>query len=67
MIKNNKESIDIELNLEVEETIKKLEKIKQLLQDIIELVETINDKEYKYYRHKDGSISTCPEIEINIK
>nr|DAX64929.1 MAG TPA: hypothetical protein [Caudoviricetes sp.] len=67
MIKNNKESIDIELNLEVEETIKKLEKIKQLLQDIIELDETINDKEYKYYRHKDGSISTCPEIEINIK
>lgn len=67
MIKNNKESIDIELNLEAEETIKKLEKIKQLLQDIIELDETINDKEYKYYRHKDGSISTCPEIEINIK
>lgn len=45
MIKNNKESIDIELNLEAEETIKKLEKIKQLLQDIIELDETINDKE----------------------
>lgn len=67
MIKNNKESIDIELNLEAEETIKKLEKIKQLLQDIIELDKTINDKEYKYYRHKDGSISTCPEIEINIK
>jgi hypothetical protein len=67
MIKNNKESIDIELNLEAKETIKKLEKIKQLLQDIIELDETINDKKYKYYRHKDGSISTCPEIEINIK
>ena len=67
MIKNNKESIDIELNLEAEETIKKLEKIKQLLQDIIELDETISNKKYKYHRHKDGSISTCPEIEINIK
>lgn len=61
MIKNNREeSISIELNLEAEETINKLEKIKQLLQDIIELDEAINNKDYKYYRHKDGSISTCP-------
>lgn len=37
MIENNKESINIELNLEAEETINKLEKIKQLLQDIQEL------------------------------
>lgn len=37
MIRDNKESIDIELNLEAEETINKLEKIKQLLQDIKEL------------------------------
>lgn len=64
---NNKESINIQLNIEAEETIKKLEKIKQLLQDIIELDETIYNKKYKYYRHKDGSVSTCPEIEINIK
>ena len=38
---NNKKSIDIQLNIEAEETIKKLEKIKQLLQDIIELDEKI--------------------------
>lgn len=37
MIENNKESINIELNLEAEETINKLEKIKQLLKDIQEL------------------------------
>lgn len=67
MIRNNKGSINIELNLEAEETIKKLEKIKQLLQDIKELDEIINNKDYKYYRHKDGSISTCPEIEISFK
>ena len=67
MIRNNKGSIDIELNLEAEETIKKLEKIKQLLQDIKELDEIINNKDYKYHKHKDGRISTCPEIEISFK
>ncbi len=41
---NNKKSIDIQLNIEAEETIKKLEKIKQLLQDIIELDETMYNK-----------------------
>lgn len=63
MIRNNEESINIEL----EQTIKKLEKIKQLLQEIKELDETINCKKYKYYRHQDGSISTCPEIKISFK
>ena len=67
MIRNNKESINIELNLEAEQTIKKLEKIKQLLQDIKELDETINCKEYRYYVNKDGRVSTCPEIEISFK
>lgn len=62
-----KEVFTIELNLEAEETIQKLEEIKQLLQDIKQLDETIKNKDYKYYIHKDGSISTCPEIEINIK
>lgn len=62
-----KESINIELNLEAEQTIKKLEKIKQLLQDIKELDETIDSKEYRYYMHKDDNISTCPEIEISFR
>ena len=51
MIENNKESINIELNLEAEETINKLEKIKQLLQDIQEL-------------DKDFSLSNVLEIMI---
>ena len=49
MIENNKESINIELNLEAEETTNKLEKIKQLLQDIQEL-------------DKDFSLSNVLEI-----
>ena len=60
MIKNNKESIDIELNLEAEETIKKLEKIKQLLQDIIELDETIYNKKYKEKNPMGTDINPSP-------
>lgn len=26
--------------------------------------DTFNENEYVYYMHKDGAISTCPEIEI---
>lgn len=26
--------------------------------------DTFNENEYIYYTHKDGTISTCPEIEI---
>lgn len=121
MIENNKESINIELNLEAEETINKLEKIKQLLQRIqeldkdfslsnvleinndsilifncksmlrndhiedierklsqrlhvrclvldqsLKLDKAINNNNYKYNRHKDGSIPICPEAEKNI-
>ena len=35
MIRNNKGSINIELNLEAEETIKKLEKISKILEYMI--------------------------------
>ena len=42
--------------------IKKLQKeneeLKRFTSDIF------NENEYVYYRHKDGTISTCPEIEI---
>lgn len=42
--------------------IKKLQKeneeLKRFTSDIF------NENEYVYYKHKDGTISTCPEIEI---
>ena len=48
MINNKKESINIELNLEAEETIKKLEKIKKLCEEINE-IENIDYVETRYY------------------
>ena len=51
MIKNKKESINIELNLEAEETTKKLEKIKKLCEEINE-IENIDYVETRYYAIK---------------
>lgn len=50
MIRNNKESIDIELNLEAKETINKLEKIKRLCKEINEIEnKNIDYVETRYY------------------
>ena len=37
---------------------KENEELKRFTSDIF------NENEYVYYKHKDGTISTCPEIEI---
>lgn len=50
MTKNNRESISIELNLEAEEAINKLEKIKRLCKEINEIEnENIDYVEIRYY------------------
>lgn len=59
-------SITMKLNLEADEAIEKLKKIKETLQEIIELNKAINNNSYRYYRHEDGSVSTCPEIKIDV-
>ncbi len=42
----------------IEKLQKENEKLKRFASDVF------NENEYVYYRHKDGTISTCPEIEI---
>lgn len=42
--------------------IKKLQEKNEILKEIVSNI--FNENEYIYYTHKDGTISTCPEIEI---
>lgn len=61
MIRNNKERIDIELNLEAKETINKLEKIKRLCKEINEIEnKNIDYVETRYYT--DNKISKVTTI-----
>ena len=57
--KDNVENSCAEILLKL---IKKLQKeneeLKRFTSDIF------NENEYVYYKHKDGTISTCPKIEI---
>lgn len=44
------------------EIIEKLQKENETLKGIIS--DIFNENDYVYYKHKDDTISTCPEIEI---
>ena len=59
---NKKDSVENSCAEILLKLIKKLQKeneeLKRFTSDIF------NENEYVYYKHKDGTISTCPEIEI---
>lgn len=59
---NKKDDVEISCAEILLKLIKKLQKeneeLKRFTSDIF------NENEYVYYKHKDGTISTCPEIEI---
>lgn len=57
--KDNVENSCAEILLKL---IKKLQKENEELKRFTS--DVFNENEYVYYRHKDGTISTCPEIEI---
>lgn len=57
IMSSDSKNAEIVLNL-----IKKLQKENETLKGIIS--DIFNENDYVYYKHKDGTISTCPEIEI---
>ncbi len=66
LIKSSKENFDLKnKDKNTELLLKQIEKLKKENDILKEVVGDIfNENEYLYYMHKDGTISTCPEIEI---
>lgn len=53
---------EIRANKTVLNLVEKLQKENETLKGIIS--DIFNENDYVYYKHKDDTISTCPEIEI---